>query len=208
MKKVSAFLKNLNVHPLILIIAGAILVLWPNAPWDTLVRLIGVFALIWGGPGLWQVFSGSKKEPLKDPSFLPSCAAAAVGVWMLCSPRFFEGILPVIVGIAWLCALRSIVSHAGALDSGFRGTAGTVLTVLAVTVAWVVGYLTFFAGGKWLQARSSGNTRIRDAARTPTLVYGAVTLVAVVCALLLQPHLLAVLGKNCVFLLRRDVQPR
>ncbi len=99
-------------------------------------------------------------------------------------------IAPVIVGIAWLCALRSIVSHAGALDSGFRGTAGTVLTVLAVTVAWVVGYLTFFAGGKWLQARSSGNTRIRDAARTPTLVYGAVTLVAVVCALLLQPHLL------------------
>lgn len=99
-------------------------------------------------------------------------------------------IAPLIVGIAWLWTLRSIVSDAGALGSGLHGTAGTMLTVLAVGAAWVVGYLTFFAGGKWLQARSSGNTRVRDAARTPTLVYGAVTLVAVVCALLLQPHLL------------------
>lgn len=99
-------------------------------------------------------------------------------------------IAPLIVGLAWLWALRSIVSDAGALGSGFHAGIGAVLTALAVAVAWVVGYLTFFAGGKWLQARSSGNTRIRVAAKTPTLVYGAVTLVAVVCAVLLQPHLL------------------
>ena len=82
-------------------------------------------------------------------------------------------IAPLIVGLAWLWALRSIVSDAGALGSGFHAGIGAVLTALAVAVAWVVGYLTFFAGGKWLQARSSGNTRIRDAARTPTLVLPA-----------------------------------
>ncbi|AGP30376.1 hypothetical protein A606_03625 [Corynebacterium terpenotabidum Y-11] len=101
-------------------------------------------------------------------------------------------IAPVLIGLAWLLGLRSILSDAApdALASGFRGGVGTFLTALAVTVAWVVGYLTFFAGGKWLQARASGNTRIQDGARRPSLVYGAVTLVAVVCAVILQPHLL------------------
>ncbi len=158
MKKVSAFLKNLNVHPLILIIAGAILVLWPNAPWDTLVRLIGVFALIWGGTGLWQVFSGSKKEPLKDPSFLPSCAAAAVGVWMLCSPRFFEGILPVIVGIAGVLYCGSILYDAVKAKKGIvwilLAAAGIIFSLVLVfhpitslrTVTVLLGILLVYTG--------------------------------------------------------------
>lgn len=101
-------------------------------------------------------------------------------------------ISPVLVGLGWLVGLRSILGDTGpdALAHGFHGGAGTALTALSVTVAWVVGYLTFFAGGKLLQARASGNARIRQEARTPALVYGAVTVIAAVVAVLLQPHLL------------------
>lgn len=98
-------------------------------------------------------------------------------------------IAPLLIGVAWLLSLRGLIDTS-ALGSGIHGGAGTALTALTVSVAWVVGYLTFFAGGKWIQARRSGNARIRDAARTPTLVYGSVTVVAAVAAVLLQPHLL------------------
>lgn len=101
-------------------------------------------------------------------------------------------IAPLIIGLAWTVALRALLADLGdgALTSGFRGTPGTWLTVLAVTVGWVVGYLTFFAASKWLPARASGNTRIMTGAQRPLLVYGAITLVAVVVAVVLQPHLL------------------
>lgn len=101
-------------------------------------------------------------------------------------------VAPVLIGLSWLAGLRSLIGDASTdgLGSGIHGGAGTWLTALAVTVAWVVGYLTFFAGTKWLQARASGNRRILDAARLPTLVYGAVTVVAALCAVVLQPHLL------------------
>ncbi len=160
MKKISAFLKSLNVHPLILIIAGVILVLWPSAPWDVLVRLIGVFALIWGGTGLWQVFSGNKKDAslLKDPSFLPSCAAAVVGLWMLLNPRFFEGILPVIIGIAGVLYCGSILFDAYKTRKGIiwyvLGAAGIIFSLVLVfhpiaslrTATILIGILLVYTG--------------------------------------------------------------
>lgn len=101
-------------------------------------------------------------------------------------------IAPVLVGLAWLVSLRSIIDGTGpgALADGVHGGAGTALTALAVTVAWVAGYLTFFAGGKLLQAAGSGNVRVKKEARAPALTYGTVTVVAAVVAVLLQPHLL------------------
>lgn len=99
---------------------------------------------------------------------------------------------PVLVGLAWAVSLTSLIGSAG---SGDRGPGGAdmlrmSLTTAAVTVAWVAGYLTFFTVGKWLPARRSGNRRILRAAGVPLACYGSVTAVAVVCAVLLQPHLL------------------
>lgn len=98
-------------------------------------------------------------------------------------------IVPVIVGLFWGITLWDIVPAADR-GSGLRGSGGMWLTYLTVTVAWVVGYLTFFAGGLWLTGRRSGNARVTGEARRPTLLYGSVTLVAVVVSVLLQPHLL------------------
>ncbi len=160
MNKLLARLKTLDIHPALLIIAGAVLVIWPNAPWDVLIRLIGIFALIWGGTGLWQVFSGSKKDSsvLKNPSFLPSCAAAAVGVWMLCNPRFFEGILPVIIGIAGVLYCASILYDAVKSKKGIvwyvLAAAGIIFSLVIVfhpiaslrTVTVLLGILLVYTG--------------------------------------------------------------
>ena len=98
-------------------------------------------------------------------------------------------VIPVIVGLFWGITLWDTVP-AEDRGSGLHGSGGMWLTFLTVTVAWAVGYHAFFAGGLWLTGRRSGNARVTADARRPTLVYGAVTLVAVIVSVLLQPHLL------------------
>ena len=98
-------------------------------------------------------------------------------------------VIPVIVGLFWGITLWDTVP-AGDRGSGLHGSGGMWLTFLTITVAWVVGYHAFFAGGLWLTGRRSGNARVTADARRPTLVYGAVTLVAVIVSVVLQPHLL------------------
>jgi hypothetical protein len=98
-------------------------------------------------------------------------------------------VIPVIAGLFWGITLWDIIP-AGSRGSGLHGSGGMWLTYLTVAVAWIVGYHAFFAGGLWLTGRRSGNARVTGEARRPTLVYGAVTLVAVIVSVLLQPHLL------------------
>ncbi|MGN0095929.1 MAG: YwiC-like family protein [Corynebacterium sp.] len=94
--------------------------------------------------------------------------------------------IPPLVGLFWCLKIWDAVSPADRGD-GVHGTAGMVLTFFAVTVAWVVGYLAFFAGGILMRAR---NATMRGRAVAPTLLYGAVAGLAAVLALILQPHLL------------------
>ena len=94
--------------------------------------------------------------------------------------------IPPLVGLFWCLKIWDAVSPADR-GEGMHGTAGMVLTFLAVTVAWVVGYLAFFAGGILMRAR---NATMRGRAVAPTLLYGAVAGLAAVLALILQPHLL------------------
>jgi hypothetical protein len=94
--------------------------------------------------------------------------------------------IPPLVGLFWCLKIWDSVSPVDRAD-GLHGTTGMVLTFLAVTVAWVVGYLAFFAGGILMRAR---NTTMRRRAVAPTAVYGAVAGLAAVVALVLQPHLL------------------
>ena len=94
--------------------------------------------------------------------------------------------IPPLVGLFWCLKIWDAVSPADRGD-GLHGTAGMVLAFLAVAVAWVVGYLAFFAGGILMRAR---NATMRGRAVTPTLLYGAVAGLAAVLALVLQPHLL------------------
>ncbi|MEY8567093.1 YwiC-like family protein [Corynebacteriaceae bacterium 7-707] len=94
--------------------------------------------------------------------------------------------VPPLVGVFWCLKIWDALAPADR-GEGLHGTAGMVLTFLAVTVAWVVGYLAFFAGGILMRAR---NATMRRRAVAPTVLYGAVASVAAVVALVLQPHLL------------------
>ncbi|WP_342026411.1 YwiC-like family protein [Corynebacterium bovis] len=91
-----------------------------------------------------------------------------------------------VVGIAWAAVLLGVMA-ADDRAPGLHGTAGTVIVLVAAVVAWFAGYFAFFAAGIWLRAKAPAK---RAAALRPTLLYGAVALVGVVVALLLQPHLL------------------
>lgn len=95
-------------------------------------------------------------------------------------------LVPLIIGLFWCLKIWDSVGAADRGD-GLAGSAGMTVTLVAVTVAWVVGYLAFFAGGILLRAR---NATMRRPARTPVLIYGTVAAVAVVVALVIQPHLL------------------
>lgn len=95
-------------------------------------------------------------------------------------------IIPPVIGVFWCLKIWDSLAVVDRGD-GIHGTAGMVLTFVAVTVAWVVGYLTFFAGGILLRAR---NDAVRSRARSATLTYGTVAGLAGIAALLLQPHLL------------------
>ena len=94
--------------------------------------------------------------------------------------------IPVVVGLFWMLKVWDTLNPVDRGD-GMDGTAGMVLTFLAVTIAWVAGYHAFFALGIWMKAR---NATLRNASRTPTLVYGVIAGAAAIVALLLQPHLL------------------
>ncbi|WP_420100376.1 YwiC-like family protein [Corynebacterium sp.] len=95
-------------------------------------------------------------------------------------------VVPPLIGLFWCLKIWDAVNPTDRGD-GVHGTAGMVLTFLAVTVAWAVGYLAFFAGGILIRAR---NATMRGRAVAPTVVYGAVAGLAAALALILQPHLL------------------
>jgi hypothetical protein len=73
--------------------------------------------------------------------------------------------IPPLVGLFWCLKIWDAVSPVGPRATDVHGTAGMVLAFLAVTVAWVVGYLAFFAGGILMRAR---NATMRRRAVAPT----------------------------------------
>ncbi|MGP9723837.1 YwiC-like family protein [Corynebacterium sp. AOP40-9SA-29] len=95
-------------------------------------------------------------------------------------------VIPPVIALFWCLKIWDTLTPANRGD-GLHGTAGMTLTFLAVTVAWTVGYLAFFAIGLFLRSR---NPTMRRRARTPALVYGTLAALAGLAALLLQPHLL------------------
>ena len=84
-------------------------------------------------------------------------------------------ILPVVVGLV----TAMITSPVGI---GFHMMVG----MLAIVVAWVMGYFCFFAFGLWFKARSAAR---KKAYVKPTVVYGGITAVATTVAFVFHPWL-------------------
>lgn len=95
-------------------------------------------------------------------------------------------VVPPIIGLFWCLKIWDSVGEVDRGD-GMAGSAGMIVTLIAVTVAWVVGYLAFFAGGLLLRSR---NETMRRRARVPSVLYGTVAGVAALVAVVVQPHLL------------------
>ncbi|MCR5826634.1 MAG: DUF308 domain-containing protein [Oscillospiraceae bacterium] len=89
---------NYVVNALILVIAGALLFVFPISSLATAITVLGIAVLVYGVIGL-LVALRQPKELRSTPSLVLFALTAILGIWILANPDFVIAVLPIIAGL-------------------------------------------------------------------------------------------------------------
>ena len=90
---------NLILDAVITMIIGGVLLFWPGATTDIIVRAIGVLIILIGAVITLSFFAPDRNIVLRSGSIVGGVVVAVIGVWVLFNPHFFEALIPIIAGI-------------------------------------------------------------------------------------------------------------
>ena len=100
-EKIKTAIKNHGLDGILLIVAGLIMLLWPEASLRILCIVMGIILIIIGAINLLSYFFNKYAEVKKD-TLIYSSAAVVLGILMIVLSRFFVSVFLVIVGLVLL----------------------------------------------------------------------------------------------------------
>lgn len=130
-------------YSIFLIVAGALMVVWPGTTVTILFRILGILLLITGFTGILEAFR-SEDPTYRYVACVPAVVVILFGFWFLAAPGFVISIIPVLIGLALLFyGIRGLV-FLGAVN-GFRVTpvlftslASMVIGVILIVHPWTM----------------------------------------------------------------------
>ncbi len=154
--------RALLIRGTLLTIFGLAALFWPDATWVTLVRLMGVFALLDAGFALGFSSLVKSSDRLHKPMLISGLFGLGLGALLLLLPEFSAGVLTTLIGLWLLIMAGFLLGMAGTMRG--LGLQDRVLLIIGVltavlglallikplffvkTLAWVMGFAALASG--------------------------------------------------------------
>ncbi len=162
MQTTSGDSRALLIRGTLLVLFGLAAVFWPDGTWVTLVRLMGVFALLDAGFALGFSSLVKPNDRLRKPMLWSGLFGLGLGALLLLWPEFSAGVLTTLIGI-WLLIMAGFLlgmartMRGMGLQDQLLLVIGVITAVLGLallikplffvkTLAWVIGFAALASG--------------------------------------------------------------
>lgn len=162
MKNTSGDSRALFIRGTLLTVFGLAALLWPDATWITLVRLMGIFALLDAGFALGFASVVRNSDGLYKPMLFSGIFGLIFGALLLLLPEFSASVLTTLIGIWLLIMAGFLLGMAGTMRG--LGLQDRILLIIGIltavlglallikplffvkTLAWIIGFAALASG--------------------------------------------------------------